>query len=278
MDVAKQLVHDLFESIGEDETHGYGHALKVLAHAEAGLNDYLERKKLHIDQQMAVRYAALLHDVDDTKIFPKSSDYENARKILEQIKFNLVDDVLDMISLVSFSVNGISTVYSSTSPFLGRRSSSIHGSQLSAKVCTGNGTKHRIPKWKLIPRDADRLEALGKIGVARCVAYGVQAQRSLFLDQTPRVTTTNQLLQLATQTWLTKHFPNSTLDYFMAGLVPRSFMSSDLSYFIHLAAERTQPIIQVCLIFGHHGNLTKEDLLSVVAGDESAEGLIQKYL
>lgn len=279
MDIVKEQLRELFERIGEDETHGYGHALKVLGHAEFGLAEYLSMKRLNTDQIMTVKYAALLHDADDTKIFGHSEGYPNATRILQKINFNLIDDVLDMINLVSFSTNGISTVYFSTSPYLDVRYPQIHASeQMVTESPHFRGTRHRIPIWKLIPRDSDRLEALGKIGVARCFAYGAQIGRQHFTSSTPRVQNYFQLIALASQNWLSGRIGNSTIDYFIAGLIPRTFMSSGLDYFQTESQSRVDPIVNICLLYGQTGTLTKAHILDCVSGDYSAEILVDKYL
>ena len=85
-----------------------------------------------------VALGALLHDADDKKLF-FTENYENARKLLAVYgaSAQLEEKVIDVISTVSFG---------------------------------GGKTPHTI-EGKIV-QDADRLDALGAIGIARTFAYG----------------------------------------------------------------------------------------------------------
>ena len=94
-----------------------------------------------------VSLAALLHDADDHKLFHTENN-ANARHFLSEhgiteIKINLI---CDAINSVSFSQNR------------GRKPETIEGQ---------------------IVQDADRLDALGAIGIARTFAYGGEHGRSI---------------------------------------------------------------------------------------------------
>ncbi|KAL3890361.1 hypothetical protein ACJMK2_002645 [Sinanodonta woodiana] len=59
-------------------------------------------------QQMVIKIAALLHDVDDEKFFEKQPvKYHNAKVILNEVVCDqqFIDDVCECISFVSSSVN-----------------------------------------------------------------------------------------------------------------------------------------------------------------------------
>jgi len=94
-----------------------------------------------------VSLAALLHDVDDHKLF-QTSNNANARTFLNgmQVPSERIDTICAAINSVSFSQNR------------GRRPTSIEGK---------------------IVQDADRLDAIGAIGIARTFAYGGERGRSL---------------------------------------------------------------------------------------------------
>lgn len=87
-----------------------------------------------------VRLAALLHDADDPKLF-RSAGYPNARRFMESqgVLEGMQRRVLSIIDQVSF--RGTSSVIPDT----------IEGR---------------------IVQDADRLDAIGAIGIARAFAYG----------------------------------------------------------------------------------------------------------
>ena len=95
-----------------------------------------------------VSLAALLHDVDDEKLF-QSKEHQFAKKFLEEagISLDLQERVLEAISTVSFKNRREKTP------------STIEG---------------------MIVQDADRLDALGAIGIARTFAFGGSRGRAMY--------------------------------------------------------------------------------------------------
>lgn len=158
---AKAELHKLM--VGHDiGGHGIDHMLKVAEHA----SNALEYETLSPQKKLQIYLAALLHDADDDKIF-KSENYENARQILAKlfIDHDVKEDIIEMISLVSCSKNGDS-----------------------------------VPRepYMVIPRDCDRLEAIGEIGIERCLEYSQHIGNPLHADTTPRVYTREELWKVAT--------------------------------------------------------------------------------
>ena len=253
---------DLFTQVGEGEIHGYIHAVRVYNHACIAVDEIKDLRNLSYAQTMAIKLAALLHDVDDEKIFGTGEGLPNAERILDHIKFPMKEEVLEMIRLVGFSHNGIRCFYRSDDPFI------FKDGLISGK----RGTLHQIDKWKLIPRDCDRVEALGQIGVARCIGFGCLIKRPLFnSSQTPRLTDDWSILKKAVQYWLGEDkIPHTTIDYFIKGLVLRTIMSSGVKYLEELALARRQPILDIIKIYGDNGYLNRELILEVVAGDDDA--------
>lgn len=98
-----------------------------------------------------VALGALLHDADDQKLFA-TDDYENARKLLNDYGASpaLIEDVVDVIATVSFGE--------------GKTPKSMEG---------------------MIVQDADRLDALGAIGIARTFAYGGSHGTPLYDPEIP---------------------------------------------------------------------------------------------
>ena len=92
-----------------------------------------------------VALAALLHDADDHKLF-KTQNNENARAFLAGQKTDKTDEIILAINSVSFSQNR------------GKRPNTIEGK---------------------IVQDADRLDAIGAVGIARTFAFGGEHGRSL---------------------------------------------------------------------------------------------------
>ena len=94
-----------------------------------------------------IALAALLHDVDDHKLFHTESN-ANARSFLEDNGFSpeQMDQICEIINSVSFSKNR------------GKRPASVEG---------------------MIVQDADRLDAIGAVGIARTFAFGGRHNRTL---------------------------------------------------------------------------------------------------
>ena len=94
-----------------------------------------------------VALGALLHDADDHKLFD-TTDNTNARRFLNEnnLPSEKTEQILQVVNGVSFSRNK------------GKRPSTLEG---------------------CIVQDADRLDAIGAIGIARTFAYGGEHGRSL---------------------------------------------------------------------------------------------------
>lgn len=118
--------------------------------------DQVRKNALHIAQSedncdlFIIELAALLHDIADHKLH--DGDYEKGGKVsrafLEQLQVDkaIIDHVVSIVSSISFSKNA-------------------------GPMKTKEGE---------IVQDADRLEAIGAIGIARCFAYGGSKQRIIY--------------------------------------------------------------------------------------------------
>ena len=134
---------EYIENIFRDNADGHdtAHSLRVYRNA-LHLSDFYP----DCDKRI-VLLAALLHDVDDHKLFDTENN-ANARRFLEtqNLSTEEIEQICSIINNVSFSKNR------------GKRPESIEGK---------------------IVQDADRLDALGAIGIARTFAYGGKNGRSL---------------------------------------------------------------------------------------------------
>jgi len=171
--------------------HGWEHISRVQSNAEQAV---ASEPDLTEDQKAVVIVAALLHDADDPKVFPGSEDYANARRILVEVDFpaDLQELVMNSIKLVSCS--------------------------------TQNWANAHVPhqRWMLIPRDADRLDAVGAQGVRRCLEYA-GTSRAMFGPQTPLPLGKDEILPWATQERFEAYKAGaksqSTLDHFFDKLL-----------------------------------------------------------
>lgn len=103
--------------------------------------------------ELVVRLGALLHDVDDPKLF-RTTDYANARGILRRAGVDAQTEaqVIAAIRTVSFK---------------------------------GEDTETPDTPEGCALQDADRLDAIGAIGAARAFAYGGSHSRPLYDPDTP---------------------------------------------------------------------------------------------
>ena len=134
---------EYIENIFRDNADGHdtAHSLRVYRNTLHLADCYPDCDK------RIVLLAALLHDVDDHKLFDTENN-ANARQFLEtqNLSTEEIEQICSIINNVSFSKNR------------GKRPESIEGK---------------------IVQDADRLDALGAIGIARTFAYGGKNGRSL---------------------------------------------------------------------------------------------------
>jgi uncharacterized protein len=138
---AINYVMELFKN--EYSGHDYFHTIRV----------YKIGKQIAIKENAnieIVMISALLHDVDDIKLSPTThKNKDNARKFLQdnKVEENIINLICDIISEISYK--GIDS--------------------RPAKTLEGR-----------IVQDADRLDALGAIGIARAFAYGGNHNRVMY--------------------------------------------------------------------------------------------------
>lgn len=135
--------------------HDYYHSLRVYRMAVAIATE----EKADAD---IVALAALLHDVDDRKLSPQTAkDKVNAVNFMrsQNAPETVVSQVLTILDEVSF-----------------KGTDSVTPSTLEGKCV----------------QDADRLDALGAIGIARTFAYGGSHQRPLYDPEVPPKLNMNQ--------------------------------------------------------------------------------------
>ena len=140
IDRAQKYVRDKFED--EYSGHDYFHTLRVFKLATR----IAECEEANVE---IVQLAALLHDVDDRKISPETYESQaNARGFLlsNGVEENTIEQICKIIREISFGANN--------SP-----PSTLEGQ------CV---------------QDADRLDAIGAIGIGRAFAYGGNHNRHMY--------------------------------------------------------------------------------------------------
>lgn len=141
IDIIKKAIEYL-ENIfnGNSDGHGADHSLRVY-------NNALNIRKAYECNELYVDLGALLHDVDDHKLFNNKNN-ENARKFLVENDFDseAIEDIVEIINSVSFTKN--------------------------------RGTKPKTLEACIV-QDADRLDAIGAIGIARTFMYSGKHERGI---------------------------------------------------------------------------------------------------
>ena len=141
--VIQKAIQYIKEYFADDYSgHDYWHSFRVYKLAEEIARK--EQANLFI-----VRLAALLHDVDDRKISPDTYERkENAVSFMKQcgIDDRIISDVCTIIEDVSYE---------------------------------GNSVTPQSLEGKCV-QDADRIDAIGAIGIARAFSYGGNHNRAIY--------------------------------------------------------------------------------------------------
>ena len=136
---AIEYITKLFQ--GNGDGHDLSHSLRVYKNAMS-----IAKAEGRGEEEM-IALSALLHDCDDHKLFHTENN-ANARSFLQEegLSEERIEEICKNINSVSFSKNR------------GKVPETIEGK---------------------IVQDADRLEAIGAIGIARCFQFGGRHGRSL---------------------------------------------------------------------------------------------------
>jgi uncharacterized protein len=270
-----------------DESHGINHMTIVLNHTEQALAEW-PGDKIEPKEMFKIKLAALLHDIDDGKYFPDNYNYENAVEILNNINSSTqelsdtdINDIIEMISWVSSSKNG------------------------------DNIPDKAIGKeYLLYPRYADRLEALGIIGLERTLHYTLKRTADvgkynevegflsvipevLFNSQTLKATSNNNTSsnesylknlyqEIATKQRYKDYSKSITMmDHFYDKLLRLGKYPIRNNYFDIETRERQKPLEYVAIEFAKRDNITESELKllmeSVIHGEILLEGFNNDY-
>ena len=144
IELAKEYVKDFFKD--DHSGHDYYHTMRVY-NLTKNIADFEKCEK------EIVYLGALLHDVDDIKLVGEQQEkYINAKTFLRNNNYpeENIEKVIHIISQVSFKANGT------------MKPDTIEG---------------------MIVQDADRLDALGAIGISRTFEYGGNHNRPTYLPE-----------------------------------------------------------------------------------------------
>ncbi|RNA34376.1 phosphohydrolase [Brachionus plicatilis] len=144
---AKNFVKDSMKS--NDPSHDWNHVERVYK-----MSVYLANAEKKLDQNLqfdldVVELAALFHDIVDFK-------YNTDKSNLDEISEKILNDFLSQFNYPKQKIDKIFYIISNIS----------WRKQLEASSKEGD-----VPFELKVVRDADRLDAIGAIGVARCMAF-----------------------------------------------------------------------------------------------------------
>ncbi|HOM65520.1 MAG TPA: HD domain-containing protein [Ignavibacteriales bacterium] len=146
---------DELKSIFKDDYTGHDihHTLRVYK-----LSEYIANKE-NIPFSEKIQYSALFHDVDDWKLFD-NNNYKNLKYLCSKFNIDkkLENWLLENIDKISYK---------------------------------GSFDKINLPIEIQIVQDADRLDAIGAIGIARAFTYGGYNKRILYDPDIPPQTFEN---------------------------------------------------------------------------------------
>ena len=152
IDRAMDYARKIFE--GDASGHDFDHTMRVFHMATTIARE--ENADLE-----TVQLAALLHDVDDRKLSPQTYEHkDNAVRFLRDnsVEEDKIRTIVEIISQISFSA--------------------------------GNGTPSTLEG--MCVQDADRLDAIGAIGIGRAFAFGGSRGRRIHDPEGEDTTTTIQ--------------------------------------------------------------------------------------
>lgn len=135
-----------------DNSHGFDHALAVYENAKT----ISAELKLNGLDKFIVEVAALTHDVCDHK-YPDSISFEQLENFIKNTVPKISYTVIDIIKNVSWSKE-----------VAGKRAISDESKEVAGKRAISD--QHTLKLLDIVS-DADRLEAIGQIGIDRCIEY-----------------------------------------------------------------------------------------------------------
>lgn len=239
------------------ESHGLSHALKVFNHAKNACS----RLSLPPGIQNEILIAALLHDVDDQKYFPSQHDgqegcsYVNARQIMKKAGTTMttahIETIISMIDAVSCSKNGNS---------------------VPEYVAKSGKYYYLIPRW------ADRIEAVGKEGVVRCYRFNQERGLPLSSEHSPRPSTVEEIWQYATPERFHAYQSNGgksmdMISHYYDKLLHIAYPPTHIvqnPYLENKLRDSVTELYEVCLRFGRTGSVD-EDYIKRLERLESSE-------
>lgn len=236
-------VERLFEEAGaKDPAHNIEHVEAVTEHVRQALDDVKEQCDER--RQAVVILAALLHEADDAKLFPAQPDSGiNARAVLAKC----LPPALSSGTLPGLGLESVASLSDEVVEII-----DLVGCR---KNKDGAATEGK--EWQLIVRDADRIEAVGEVGIARCFAYNQKVGAPLFVASTPRPLSEEEVWNIATPERFAAYSGESAsmVDHYYDKLLHLQRCGSGNRYLENQLKARLQVMVDFVLEFSRTGEV-----------------------
>lgn len=258
------------------ESHGWSHAKQVYDHACRAIPCVRSPIPLSSAVIFEIQAAALLHDVDDKKYFcpkkdktndndkdllPLEEKYANAVRILSST-FEAADAAEKSYSVTKTQCTGIPSILF----MIDQVSCSQNGNTVPPSIIQEHSYHLLIPRW------ADRIEAVGARGVWRCYQYNQEHGDALCSARSPRPNTVDEL-------WNVYATPDRFEGYQRRGGSSADMISHYYDKLLHVACppkeivcntylesqlyDSAKELIEVCLRFGKTGVVDEDYIRSL---------------
>jgi HD superfamily phosphodiesterase len=205
------------------KSHGIDHAIAVLKNA---INATKFISNLSNHEKKLIYIASLLHDADDYKFFKNSDEYHNLKNIMMECENSQddIDIVIKMVDLVSASKNG-------------------------------DYIPDDVPEWYVIPRYADRIEAIGLIGVKRCYQYNKTINAKIYDKFTPLLQSKQEIINYINDVENKKRYinyngkSNSMIDHFYDKLLHITYFPIKNDFFDEKCEKSREVLINFLIFF-----------------------------
>lgn len=256
-------------NLKESQSHSIAHAKKVHYHAIRAINCI--KPPLPLITSREIELASLLHDVDDRKYFPKKDEEGTKTKT----------DLIEMENLISRYSNAYKMLSSNNIIIISQESVYRVLYMIKLVSCSENGNSIPPEILKdssyhlLIPRWADRIEAVGAIGVIRCYQYTKENDRPLSNHiLSPKAKTAQEVWKYATPARFEKYCNSSDggsdsddmISHYYDKLLhiakpPKNIVRNQ--YLEKAAGDSVRELIEVCVGYGRTGVVDEEYIRSL---------------
>lgn len=238
-------------------SHDFNHALAVRDHVLLEVDRNWKANLTEI-QQAALWAAAGLHEADDRKYFPLDIPAQDYDHLSASMQLQLRHPNATRILYSAFADMWVHPAYQRQADQL------VHLALTAIALTSTHENGNGVPKgleltvlaapWLLMVRYADRLEALGKVGIYRCFQFSLERGREYYNVDTPRSRSVKEAMETASperfrQYQAGKGQSASMVDHYFDKLLHLAapIVESQFSTLAKLALEKHDEMLRVVL-------------------------------